>query len=396
MRIALLTASPGLGGAERATLEMVAALREHRPGWDLAVIAPAPGPLLEAAISLGAEGLVAPWPQRLSTIGEYGMGAAATLRASVRNASGVLGACRALRRQMAGWRPDIVHSQGLKTHLLGAWARPRDARLIWHLHDYVSTRRLTASLLRAHRRRCRDLVAVSRSVAADAAMALRWRRQVPVIHNAVDLTRYAPGLHRADLDALAGLSPSPGDVIRIGLVATSARWKGHDVFLRALAGLPASVPFRGYLVGGPQYATHGSQYSLEQLREMAKSLNLGDRIAFTGFVTDTAPVMRALDIVVHASTAPEPFGLVIAEGMACGRAIVVSATGGAAEIVASGEDALTFAPSDVDGLIAQLTRLATDASLRERLGARALQTARTGFSRQRLAGDLAALYESRG
>ena len=50
--------------------------------------------------------------------------------------------------------------------------------------------------------------------------------------------------------------------------------------------------------------------------------------------------MRALDVVVHASTQPEPFGLVIAEAMACGRAVVVSSGGGAAEIVTPGEDAL--------------------------------------------------------
>ena len=54
--------------------------------------------------------------------------------------------------------------------------------------------------------------------------------------------------------------------------------------------------------------------------------------------------MRALDIVVHASTEPEPFGLTIAEGMASGRAVIVSAAGGAAEIVQDGVDALTCAP----------------------------------------------------
>ncbi len=58
--------------------------------------------------------------------------------------------------------------------------------------------------------------------------------------------------------------------------------------------------------------------------------------------------MRALDIVVHASTRPEPFGLVIAEAMACGRAVITSAAGGAAEIVESEVDALTHTPGDVE------------------------------------------------
>ena len=56
---------------------------------------------------------------------------------------------------------------------------------------------------------------------------------------------------------------------------------------------------------------------------------LESRVGFTGFVQDSATAMRALDIVVHASTDPEPFGLVIAEAMACGKPVVASRAGGA-------------------------------------------------------------------
>ena len=67
--------------------------------------------------------------------------------------------------------------------------------------------------------------------------------------------------------------------------------------------------------------------------------------------------MRALDVVVHASTEPEPFGLVIAEAMACARAVVVSRAGGAAEIIEPGVDALAHAPGDAAEL-AECIRLA--------------------------------------
>src|SRR5207247_439443 len=66
-----------------------------------------------------------------------------------------------------------------------------------------------------------------------------------------------------------------------------------------------------------------------------------DRVGFTGFLDDPASAMRALDIVVHASTQPEPFGLVIAEGMACGRAVIASRSGGSVEFIESGTNALT-------------------------------------------------------
>jgi glycosyltransferase involved in cell wall biosynthesis len=62
-----------------------------------------------------------------------------------------------------------------------------------------------------------------------------------------------------DLDALAGLPPAPAGVVRVGLVATFARWKGHITFLEALSRLPESLPVRGYIIGGPVYETAGSR-----------------------------------------------------------------------------------------------------------------------------------------
>jgi glycosyltransferase involved in cell wall biosynthesis len=103
--------------------------------------------------------------------------------------------------------------------------------------------------------------------------------------------------------------------------------------------------------------------------------------------------MRALDIVVHASTRPDPFGLVIAEAMACGRALVTSAAGGAGELVEADVDALTHAPGDADDLGRQLARLAGDAALRRSLGARARASAQRRFDSTRLANDIAQVYE---
>jgi len=100
-----------------------------------------------------------------------------------------------------------------------------------------------------------------------------------------------------------------------------------------------------------------------------------------------------LDIVVHSSTHPEPFGCVIAEAMACARPVVVSAAGGAAEIVRAGEDALTFEPGDADALAACIRRLAEDAPLRSRLGHAGRAAAVDRFDRVRMAREMISAYE---
>ena len=130
------------------------------------------------------------------------------------------------------------------------------------------------------------------------------------------------------------------------------------------------------MIGGTLYQTEGSQYDLEDLRRLAANLGLEGRVGFTGFVDEPAAAMRALDVVVHASTQPEPFGLVIAEAMACGRAVVVSG-GGAAELVRPGEDALVHEAGRASALAERIGELARDSAL----GARAEQSARQRFAR---------------
>ena len=53
-----------------------------------------------------------------------------------------------------------------------------------------------------------------------------------------------------------------------------------------------------------------------------RGLGLGERVGFAGYQPDPAAAIRGLDVVVHASTRPEPFGRVIVEGMACGKAVI--------------------------------------------------------------------------
>jgi glycosyltransferase involved in cell wall biosynthesis len=197
-----------------------------------------------------------------------------------------------------------------------------------------------------------------------------------------------------DLDTLAGLPQAAGPVTRVGLVATFARWKGHATFLRALGMLPDSLGVRGYIVGGPVYTTDASQVSLEELKRVTGSEGLDGRVGFVGHVANSADAMRALDVIVHASTEPEPFGLVIAEGMACGRAVIVSGAGGAREIVTPGVTALVHEPGDAQGLAERIRLLVTDGDLRARVAAAAREAAEHAFERSRMVSEMSPVYRS--
>ena len=196
----------------------------------------------------------------------------------------------------------------------------------------------------------------------------------------------------ADLDSMAGLSPAPPGTTRVGLVATLATWKGHELFLRAAHALRGQGA-RFYLVGGGLYSTAGSQRNIDELRQRIGELSLGEQAGIVQFQRDIVPAFAALDIVVHASTKPEPFGRVVAEGMSAGRAVVAAASGGVLEQIANGKTGLLFPMGDSEGLTRQLQRLLESRSLRDRLGAAAAQYAFAHLDARRLGPQTYRIYE---
>lgn len=392
MKILFFNPTGVLGGAERNLLDVLASLQAARPDWRLRVLLAGEGPLREAVEALGIDCAVLSLPPTIARLGDAGLsGLSGRLRLASRAPKAALataGYVRRLRVWLRAEAPDRIVTNGMKAHVLGAWTAPRGVPVLWNLQDFVRSRPVMAHLLRASAGRNVTVVALSLAVAADVAAALGHDAEITTIHSAIDLDQFAPAPGQgSDLDRASGLPPAPSETVRVGLVATFARWKGHDVFLEAAARVPADRPCRFYIVGGPIYQSTGSQYTLEELRDKAEDLGLGDRIGFTGHQADPVAALRALDVVVHASTRPEPFGRVIVEGMACARAVVAMRDGGAAELFDHDVSALGCRPGDPEELAEAITRLVDDPTLRERLGIAGRQAALARFDRARLADE---------
>ena len=100
-------------------------------------------------------------------------------------------------------------------------------------------------------------------------------------------------------------------------------WKGVDLFLRALVHLPA---VRATIAGG-----HPAESDLVRLKELASSLQIDDRVTFTGFISRTAvaTLLASADVLVmpHTATAvSERYAspLKLFEYMSTGKPVVAS------------------------------------------------------------------------
>lgn len=384
-----------MGGAEWVIVDILAGLRVAEPSWRLFLLVPADGPLARRARALGVDVIILPMSPGVAKLGDAmtsRAGVARLLGRTLRSVPRIAAYAARLSRALRRCAPDIVHAHGFKMQMLAMWMRPSGVPVVLHLHDYIGQRALMSRLLRLPLRRPVAAAAISGSVAEDAVRATRGRMPIRVVYNGVDVDHWSPRGRVADLDALSGLGPLPPDTVRVGLVATFARWKGHETFLRALSLLPPATPVRAYIIGGSIYRTDGSQFDRRELEHLASALGVSVPIGFSGFVDEPAEAMRALDIVVHASTRPEPFGRVIVEGMALERAVIVSASGGAAELIVPGETALAYAPGDAAALAASILTLVDDPAQRHRLGARGRTHVMERFSSDAMVRAIVSLY----
>jgi glycosyltransferase involved in cell wall biosynthesis len=403
MRILFLNPSGLFGGAERSLLDIIASLRAARPDWELRLVAGSDGSLIRRARAMNIVATVLPMPAALAQVGDSAVrGPAGAIGARLSVAASLLNSAlatnrytRMLAREIEQIAPTLIYTNGFKMHVIGTWAARSKAPVVWHIHDYVGARPVMSRLMRRQASRCGAAITNSDSVRRDLGRVCEDRVAATTVYNAVDLEQFSPAGPAADLDALADMSAAPLGTVRVGLVATMARWKGHDVFLRAIAELPASARprMRAYVIGGAIYPTRGSQLLPDELRASAQRLGISDCVGFTGFVDDVASAIRALDIVVHASTEPEPFGLAIIEAMACGKPVIVSAAGGAAEIAQLCGGAIPYPPGDSVALTGCIDRLICNPSERASLGAGGRASAEKFFRRSRLADEIIPILE---
>ncbi|KST63322.1 glycosyltransferase family 4 protein [Mastigocoleus testarum] len=130
--------------------------------------------------------------------------------------------------------------------------------------------------------------------------------QTQVIYNGVDTKRFYPPQTKNRLNARQEFG-IPDNAILIGFVGRlHCAMKGTDDFLRVIALLPSN--FYALVVGCGTDA--------EILKQLAQNLKIGDRVIFTGILENTVSAYQAMDVFCLTSHW-EPFGLVVAEAMAC-------------------------------------------------------------------------------
>ncbi len=176
----------------------------------------------------------------------------------------------------------------------------------------------------------------------------------------------------------------------IGMAGCLVDWKGHKIFLSACADVFKETPAHGLVIGD---TPNGAPAYKIELQNYAKTLGISDRIHFVGHRRDIASAMDACDVMVHASTAPEPFGRVIIEAMALGKPVVATAPGGPQEIIQDQVDGLLVPPSDPIAISKAIARYLYDNNFRREIERRAKEKVLERYNVQKYVDKVTSVYE---
>jgi glycosyltransferase involved in cell wall biosynthesis len=207
----------------------------------------------------------------------------------------------------------------------------------------INVRRdIGSALQRALMRGYSRVLPVSHHVARQLIEFGFGTHQVVTIHPGIDVEAFRSRVRCSATQTRSALGVAP-DVMLIALVGNLRPWKGQHVAIEAL-GLLSPRQREGLqllLVGATADCDAGYE---RELRAAVIATGLEAQVQFLGHRDDIPELMAAADVVLHASTEPEPFGLVVVEGMALGRFVLASELGGPSEILEHRIGA-TFSPA---------------------------------------------------
>jgi glycosyltransferase involved in cell wall biosynthesis len=346
-RVLFLSHTGALGGGELSLLDIARARRQSGT-----VMLLADGPFRERLAAAGLTVKLLPAGAALLAVRREG--SLASIRA-VRHIA------RVVNQLARAAKPfDLLYANSEKSFVVAALAGAIARRpVIWHLRDVLCASHFSAVNIRlvvllANALSTR-VIANSKATASAFVGAGGKASKVRVVYNG-----FEPGPFDAVTDAdIRGVRQAlgVGDAPLVGVFGRMHPWKGQHVAVDAMERLPG---VHAIVVGDALFGEHAY---VQMVQDRIRERGLQDRVHLLGFRTDIPLLMRAVDVLLHTSIAPEPFGRVLVEGMLARRPVVAAREGGTPEVVQNGETGLLVTPGNdaeiaevVAGLLAQPDR----------------------------------------
>lgn len=363
IRIAFIEQDTGIGGAEVNLFSLLERLDPQR--FEPVVIVPYPGPLTKRLEQMGVRYQVIPRPKLISTSTFIFDKKCFNPFAVIYDVATFIPCIFRISRFLRKERVHVVHTNAIVAHFYGALAaRMAGVPCVWHMQDIVDPKMALGIVRRGlvyfGGILPNKIVAVSHAVGN--MFTGKSSSKIKIVYNGTDCKRFSPEVDGSGIRKEFGIR---NNEFVVGIIGRLAQWKGQKEFLQAAAKVAESASNVKFIVVGD--TTFNRAEFKEELIQFTKELALESKVIFTGMRNDVQQILKAMDVLVHCSILPEPFGLVIVEGMAAGVPVIAANQGGPCEIIISGEDGFLVDPHKSDELATAILLLLNDESLRRKI-----------------------------
>jgi glycosyltransferase involved in cell wall biosynthesis len=206
------------------------------------------------------------------------------------------------------------------------------------------------------------------------------RQKTTIVNEGVDVDRIVR-LPAANVHAEFYL---PTHAPIVGNVAALVPHKGQHHLIDAATLVVREVPDARFIIVGDGELR-------ESLEKQIRERHLERHVMLAGFRTDPVELTKGFDIFAMSSVS-EGMCTALVDAMAASKPAVATAAGGIPEVMVDGATGFLVQPRDHQAMADKLVTLLKDASLRQRMGAAALQRARDCFTVERMVEGTAAVY----
>lgn len=298
-----------------------------------------------------------------------------------------MGLPRAVRQDIAAFRPNIVHiaSPDIIGHRAVSWAQRNSVPAVASVHTRFETyfryyrmawlQTVGESILRRLYQRCEEIYAPSESMAA-VLHDQRMSRHIAIWSRGIDRQLFHPGRRDPEWRRSLGIADDEAVVLFVGRLVLE---KGLDTFAATLARLDEmAVPHRALVVGdGPARAW------IEERAPQA---------VYAGFLKgeELARAYASADVMFNPSST-ETFGNVTLEAMASRLPVVAARATGSLSLVTEGVNGLLTTPDDIEESAAALAAYLSSPDGRRAAGEAGMRIAER-FDWDRINGGLLQRY----
>jgi N-acetylglucosaminyl-diphospho-decaprenol L-rhamnosyltransferase len=356
-----------MSGAEQSLLQLVRFLNNRR--YKPFIVLPADGQFAQELRARGVVVIVAAFPRVRALIGVFSM-------------------IVILQRIMRENGIQVIHSNSIRTHMYAAIAgKLEGVPVVWHQRNLITTEAVDPD--RAFSFLPDRIICNSHAIARRFMSKGKLLPKVEVVHNGVDIHTFLPSINAQPVREKLHILPHETVV---GIASRFGPDKGHEIFLQA-----ARLIMDGFTPGHFKFLVVGDavfdadRWRDGYLKNMARSFGLQEQVIFAGYNDSMPQMYAAMDIFVLASHA-EPCGRVILEALSMAKPVIVTRSGGSAEMVQDGVTGILIPSGDPVALAGAILRLVSNKQLSKELGDMGRETVAKHFSIQKNVEQIERIY----